>query len=96
VLRTETSAYHYKGKRRAQAGLIRRIKEINESEIAPVLWDHEHETWIEVRNGAATLYVAGEWHGPSSDKRGGASTESREVTADHGSWETTGLTRLIC
>jgi putative transposase len=30
VLRTETSAYHYKGKRRAQAGPIKRIKEIAE------------------------------------------------------------------
>lgn len=30
MLRTETSTYHYKGKRHAQAGLIKRIKEIAE------------------------------------------------------------------
>jgi putative transposase len=33
VLRTETSTYHYKGKRRSQAALVKRIKEIAETRV---------------------------------------------------------------
>ena len=33
VLRTETSTYHYKGRRRSQARLIKRIKEIAETRV---------------------------------------------------------------
>jgi putative transposase len=33
VLRTEPSTYHYKGRRRSQAGLIKRIKEIAETRV---------------------------------------------------------------
>lgn len=33
VLRTDTSTYHYKGKRASQAGLTRRIKEIAETRV---------------------------------------------------------------
>ena len=33
VLRTDTSTYHYKGKRASQAGLARRIKEIAETRV---------------------------------------------------------------
>jgi putative transposase len=33
VLRTETSTYHYKGKRRSQAALVKRIKELAETRV---------------------------------------------------------------
>ena len=33
VLRTDTSTYHYKGKRASQAGLTKRIKEIAETRL---------------------------------------------------------------
>jgi len=33
VLKTETSTYHYKGKRRSQAALMKRIKEIAETRV---------------------------------------------------------------
>jgi len=33
MLRTDTSTYHYKGKRASQAGLTRRIKEIAEMRV---------------------------------------------------------------